>query len=205
MATPLISGCAALVREYFSTTHNHQPSAALVKATLINGTRWLSGADAVANTPGSTPNYDQGFGAVHMASSIPTALSPQLRLAFIDNWQTPADHFVQSGQRSRLSVNVTGGQMLRLCLAYTDAPARGLQNDLNLMVQDPGGGKHVGNEHLPDRLTPLDRGNNVEVVRIENPPPGDYLIQVSAFNLLSQDQDFALVVTGELGSDLRPA
>ena len=41
MATPLVSGCAALVREYYVKQRSHSPSAALLKATLINGTRSL--------------------------------------------------------------------------------------------------------------------------------------------------------------------
>jgi hypothetical protein len=109
------------------------------------------------------------------------------------------------GAAFRFGVQVDGGKRLRICLAYTDLPARGLQNDLNLIVEDPAGAKHVGNEQLPERLTPFDRGNNVEVVQIDNPAPGNYLIQVSAFNLLGKGQDFALVVTGELGSGLTPA
>lgn len=204
MATPLVSGCAALVREYYMKRHQHQPSAALLKATLINGARWLTGADSIANQ-NEVPNYDQGFGAVHMPSTVPSAADPGLKLAFVDSWQDPQRQFVSSGQRFRYTVEASGGARLSFCLAYTDLPARGLQNDLNLIVQTPTGEKHVGNEHLPERLTPLDRGNNVEVVRIANPPPGSYLIQVSAFNLLAQGQDFALVATGELTSDLTPA
>src|SRR5215210_1840406 len=38
MAAPLVTGCAALVREYYRKSRNHQPSAALLKATLINST-----------------------------------------------------------------------------------------------------------------------------------------------------------------------
>ena len=44
MAAPLVAGCAALVREYYVSKRHHEPSAALLKATLINGTRWLTGA-----------------------------------------------------------------------------------------------------------------------------------------------------------------
>ena len=50
---------------------------------------------------------------------------------------------------------------------------------------------------------PVDAKNNVEIVRIDQPPPGDYLIQVAATNLLStRGQDFALVVTGDLKSGI---
>jgi hypothetical protein len=43
------------------------------------------------------------------------------------------------------------------------------------------------------------------VVRLDNPAPGEYLIQLSATNLLQGPQDFALVVSGDLGSALAPA
>jgi subtilisin family serine protease len=203
MATPLVSGSAALVREYYVKTRQHDPSAALLKATLINGARWLTGPDSIVDQA-MAPNYNQGFGAIHLASSIPNPLEPNLRLEFADGWQDQTQHFKRSGQRFRFNVQVGGGDQLRVCLAYTDLPARGLQNDLNLLIEEPTGTKHIGNEYLPERLTPDDRGNNVEVVRIDNPPDGQYLIQVSAFNLLGQDQAFALVVTGELTSGLLP-
>jgi serine protease AprX len=203
MATPLVSGAAALIREYYVKTHNHQPSAALLKATLINGARWLTGADSVADQD-MAPNYNQGFGAVHLPSSIPSPFEPNLKLAFADGWQDATMHFKRSGQRFRFNLQVAGGDRLRVCLAYTDLPARGLQNDLNLLIEEPSGTKHIGNEHLPERLTPDDRGNNVEVIRIDNPTAGNYLIQVSAFNLLGEDQAFALVATGDLASDLQP-
>ena len=44
----------------------------------------------------------------------------------------------------------------------------------------------------------------MEIVRIENPPVGPYLVQVSANNLLKAPQDFALVATGEEISSLMP-
>jgi hypothetical protein len=90
---------------------------------------------------------------------------------------------------------------LRLCLAYTDAPGRGLQNNVNLMVQYPGAGggvtKALGNHNLPDRLTLPDPDNNVETVVIQNASAGTYLIQVVMSDLLKSGQDFALVVTGD--------
>jgi serine protease AprX len=63
--------------------------------------------------------------------------------------------------------------------------------------------KWLGNADLPQRLSPVDAENNVEIVRIDAPPPGDYMIQIAATNLLNTTgQDFALVVTGDLQSDI---
>jgi hypothetical protein len=202
MATPLVAGAAALVRQHYVKDRNHRPSAALLKATLINGTRPLSGADAVADHP-FVPNYHQGFGAVYLPWTLPNTGLPSMKLEFLDNWQNPNTHFRQTGQRLRYRLSVSGGPWLRITMAYTDAPGRGLQNNLNLFVQHlPSGQKWMGNADLPMSLKIPDPDNNVEVVRIDNPPPGDYLIQISATNLLHPGQDFALVAAGELTSGL---
>jgi serine protease AprX len=202
MAAPLVAGCAALVREYYVKDRKHKPSAALLKATLINSTRQLTAADATADHP-HLPNYHQGFGCVYMPWAIPNPSEPQWRLEFVDTWKQKAMQFARSGQRFRFQVTVAGGKWLRLCLAWTDLPARALQNNLNLFVQHvQSTTKWMGNEELPFSLKIPDPDNNVEVVRLENPQPGDYWIQISATNLLKAPQDFALLVTGELTTSL---
>ncbi len=204
MAAPLISGCAAQVREYYIKNRNHEPSAALLKATLINSTRWLKGDDAVADHQ-LLPNYHQGFGCVYMSWAIPNPSEPNLKLEFIDSWKDQTRQFVRSGQRFRFQFSISpGSDWLRICLTWTDLPARALQNNLNLFVQYPHSGqKWIGNENLPMGLKIPDPDNNVEVVRLEKPQHGDYLIQVAATNLLQAPQDFALVVTGKLTSQLQ--
>lgn len=205
MATPLVSGCAALVREYFSRERTHKtPSSALVRSCIINGARWLTAADSVAsNPPGVTPagNFDQGFGCVDMFSTLPNPANAKLRLEFVDSWVSNPDVSLKmTGDKCRFTISVDSGLPLRICLAYTDVPGRALQNNLNLLVQTPSNAKLTGNFQLRMGLLPLDTDNNVEVVRIEAPPKGDYLIQVTAANLLKPPQAFALVVTGDLGT-----
>lgn len=196
MAAPLVAGCAALIRQYYIEDCKHEPSAALLKATLINSTTWLSGNDSTAPSPG-TPNYHQGHGRLCMQMAIPNSSKPGLNLQFVDDWKNPKLAFVRTGQRRRFQFNLAAGAPeLCICMAYTDVAARGLQNNVNLMVQHiPTGTKWVGNATLPDRLTLPDPDNNVEVVRMQTPAPGMYLIQVFAGNLLKVPQDFALVVT----------
>lgn len=202
MAAPLVSGCAALVREYYVKDRNHQPSAALLKATLINSTKWLTGIDAVANHP-DLPNHHQGFGSIYMPWAIPNPSEPGLKLEFSDTWQDPAKQFVRSGQRIGFQISISGGNWLRICLTWTDPPARALQNNLNLFVQDlQTGTKCWGNEKAPTGLKCPDPDNNAEVVRLQNPNAGNYLIQITATNILQGPQDFALVVTGGLASSL---
>jgi subtilisin family serine protease len=204
MAAPLVSGCAALVREYYRKERGHaNPSAALVKATLVNGTLWLTGRSATAEFA-HPPNFHQGFGQLHMPFTIPNEGMPGMKLGFIDSMEDPNLQFGTPGERFRFDVTVDGGDFLRLCLAWTDLPARALQNDLNLFVEEAASNtKWVGNQDLPLSLGVPDPENNVEIVRIPTPAPGTYRIQITATNLLGEDgQDFALVVTGELGSAL---
>ena len=203
MAAPLVTGCAALVREYFVSRRGHQPSAALLKAVLINGARWLTGADATADHA-IQPNYHQGFGCVNLPDSLPDLLDHSQRLEFVDNWQQPASQ-LGSDERRRYRFTVDAAGPINLCLAYTDPPGRALQNNLNLLLEVPGGGpKLFGNMHLPMGLNQPDAVNNIEVIRITDSPAGDYLVQVTATSILQGPQDFALVVTGRLSTDLQP-
>ncbi|MGW6912849.1 S8 family serine peptidase [Kitasatospora sp. NPDC054939] len=199
MATPLVAGCAALVREYYVQERQARPSAALLKATLINGATTLTGQDAAA----VDSHFQQGFGAVHLPTTVPNPGNPDLVLGFFDNWETPAQQLDTTGDRMRFSVEAAAGMPLRLCLAYTDLPGRALQNDLSVLVQAPDGTKQIGNSGLPAQLLASDCVNNVEVVRFPTPKPGKYLIQVFARNMLKGPQDFALVVTGKLTTPLK--
>lgn len=200
MAAPLVAGCAVLVRQYFRQDRGHLPSAALLKAALINSARWLRGASATQDFA-LAPNYHQGFGAVWLPHAIPPAVNPGFALHFVDDWQNPARQFVATGQRRQFQFVVQGTAELRITLAYTDAPGRALQNNLNLFLQIPDGSKKFGNMSLPNGLNRPDTFNNVETIRIAGAPAGAYLIQISAQNLL-QPQDFALVVTGNLATPL---
>jgi subtilisin family serine protease len=55
MATPLVAGCAAVVREIWSKAWKKDPSAALVKALLINGAIELP-RQHVPSEAGPSPN-----------------------------------------------------------------------------------------------------------------------------------------------------
>jgi serine protease AprX len=76
MATPLVAGCAAILRESLDgpscKSRTQSPTAALIKALLING------ADILEDiTDRFTPNFDSGFGRVNMANSIRIVHSEQ--------------------------------------------------------------------------------------------------------------------------------
>jgi serine protease AprX len=182
-----------------------EPSAALLKATLINGASWMPGDDAVAPLEG-TPNFHRGFGRIDMANTLPVPGQSGFELHFEDTWKTRRG-LAQSGDRRLFEVDVNGGRPLNLCLTWTDPPARSVQNRAVLLVDDGGGGKYPGNAQAAStlRIAGLlaDPNNNVLVVRIPRPRPGTYRVAVTASTLLEPPQDFALVVTGDLASNLR--
>lgn len=202
MATPLVSGCAALVREYYVDTRNHEPSAALLKATLVNGTKWLDGMDSTADNS-QIPNYHQGFGFLYMPNTIPNKTNPGMNLAFVDTMKIPQRQLVNVGDMFQYKIECSGGDFLRFCLVWTDPPARALQNNLNLVVWHESSPTQLfyGNSGRPRKIQEKDTDNNVEVIRIENPKPGNYVVQVEAGNMLKPPQDFALVATGKITPD----
>lgn len=66
MATPLVAGCVALVREFLGKRQQGpiaEPSAALLKALLINGAAEIPGQYQPSEA-GPVPNSSEGFGRV---------------------------------------------------------------------------------------------------------------------------------------------
>ena len=82
MLLGLVAGCAAILREVLLTRGTY-PSAALIKALLINGADILSGqyADTEMNT---CPNPGSGFGRVNLLNSSKIAVVGDLDSGFVD-------------------------------------------------------------------------------------------------------------------------
>lgn len=207
MAAPYVAGCAALVREYYQKKENWQtPSAALLKATLINGTTRMTGGDAVAVLKGE-PNFHQGFGRIDMAATMPNSMNPKLKLAFADTWKDPPRILQKSGHVLRFQLTVGTRQPLRICLVWSDIVGRGLQHRLMLIADNSAGQKFVGNSTSATTVNiagmAQDPNNNVQIIRIGMPRAGLYTIAVTAIDLQAP-QAIALVITGDLQSPLSP-
>src|SRR4051794_12838142 len=69
MATPLVAGCAAVLRETLVKNGMPTPSAALIKALLVNGAVRLPG-QYTPTEAGSSPNSNSGWGRVDLADSV---------------------------------------------------------------------------------------------------------------------------------------
>lgn len=202
MSAPIVTGCVALIREYYEKKRYHNPSAALLKATIINSTKMLKGKDAIDDYEG-LPNFNQGFGLVYLPYAIPNKLMPDMRLEFLDTWSGKGEKFYESGDSARYYFDFSGKGPLRFCLAYTDSPTPGLKYIINIVVDHEGGPmKWLGNENLPLSLSGPDTKNNVEIIRLEDAPAGRYYVKITANNMHRKPQDYALVVTGDLTSSL---
>jgi hypothetical protein len=203
-AGPHVSGAAAVFVQYYRDTHtNAIPSPALVKAALINSAVSLD--ESFGNSP--VPNMDEGWGRVDLTGIIGSDRSHD----FLD--QTV---LLTTGQvyEHRIVVG-TIDEPLKITLVYTDVPGLpaaipALVNDLDLEVTGPDGTVYRGNqfqdgESVPDAAT-SDNINNVEAVHLAHPQVGEYLVRVNARNVVEDarvdttaiDQDFALVVSGDL-------
>jgi subtilisin-like proprotein convertase family protein len=193
MATPLTAGAVGIIREYVRTRQQiANPSAALLKATLIAGAGRLTGS------PPGIFDHNQGFGRVN----VDAILSPAAPVAarFID--QSPG---LRTGEVYSMSFSIASRQApLRVVLAYSDYPGPSLVNNLNLVLQSPDATRFVGNQAPGGGLT-MDTTNNVEVAHIASPTPGAWTLQVIGSNIPSGPQDFALVLLGHLGEPLPAA
>jgi Subtilase family/CARDB len=183
MSGPILTGLATLVRQYFfdgyataggdgfaagspAAARAHNPSAALVKATLINGAERMRGfytgdEGGARAQDGQWPSAGQGFGRVSLSNSLYFANDPTNNW-YIDVYRgdttaaggcpacrsfplsaTPASRSFQ--------IDVAPGEPLDVTLAWTDAPdlapagTPALVNNLDLVVTGPGGATYVGN------------------------------------------------------------
>jgi hypothetical protein len=204
MATPFVSGCAALVRQWlverrgFSSDGDSMPTAALIKAIITGGAHDMS-VDSGAVCGGAAPNSYQGWGRVNLGRSLyPTNASVMLvdRIAFSD------------GSAYSVKVTVTNSAPLAVQLVWTDYPgeeraAKALVNDLDLVVSNAttsavwyGNGVRGG-----------DDVNTVESVRIpaQEVSPGEYFVMVKGKSVIHDSTEggaAALYVRGAFSEEV---
>ena len=148
MSTPLVAGAAALVGEFY-TDRGLTPSAALIKATLINGARDITpgqyGTGGYREIPSPPPpNNVEGWGRVDVENSIFPA-APK-RIYYFDE----TSGLSTGGSRTYNYTVNSSAVPLRVSLVWSDYPgsavaAGGLVNDLDLTVTDPSGVVHYPN------------------------------------------------------------
>ena len=180
MSTPLTAGAAALVRQYYVENDQTSPSAALIKATLVNG----------AVDTGNSIN-DQGWGRINLNLSL--FPSSPISIRYFDNKTGLNNESWYSEEY------IVSGRPLKLSLVWTDYPAsfpaaNTLVNNLDLILESPNSTIYYGNG-LPDSK------NNVEQIYLEVPETGWYTITVNGISVPEGPQPFALVMSGAFGND----
>ncbi len=239
MSNPLTAGTAVLVRQYYAdgwhannsnvtnsvknAAHAFNPTAALVKATLINGAWDMApgqyGTGGTKEIPpgwdtGKTlPNNAEGYGRVDLEHSLFPGSGwgdvADRKLAVYDvttGLATNAYHdytFAVSGSANPLLVTLVWTDPY----ATTGAGAK-LVNDLDLTVTSPSGTVYYPNG--VDKTSGADHTNNVEQVKVTSPASGTWSIRVKGYNVPGNGQSgttsqpYALVISGVSGGTCNP-
>lgn len=187
MAAAQVARDTATLRRLLTLKQGSEPSAALIKAFLLN-----TAADLTPGQYGGqpqeippAPNAVEGWGRLDLESSSNEA-----------SWIKVLDD--SAGLRldeSRVfKIEVASAKALRVTLAWSDYPALPearlqLVNDLDLIITDT-----EGNTIYPNGRNSRDPLNNVERVAMDvSGKPGVYTIEVSGRNVPFSPQPFALV------------
>lgn len=154
MATPLTAGSATLARQYYQQIQGHTPSAALLKATLLNGAYDMYpgqyGTGATQEINQTRPSPQAGWGRVNLE----TTLFPESGRArwWWDNTSTFLSNLntLTTGETVTYTFEVTQTAPLSITLVWNDYPgtptaAGGLVNDLDLRLTDPNGTTYYAN------------------------------------------------------------
>jgi subtilisin family serine protease len=178
MAAPITAGVCALIRE-FLVNKGIKPSAALIKALLINGTVSL----------GHPPSL-QGWGLINLDKTI----SPWDLIKFDDS----IDSALATGEINSYSVTVDSlSSPLTITLVWRDPPGDTLQNRLHLRVTGANSEPIFSSDDENNIL------NNVQKISIPNPTTNKYEVEIEGVNITkgipelpeAVRQDYALVVS----------
>ena len=190
MATPVVTGCAALCLSYLKKYHNLEPSAALLKAILLNGARSLGEGQYTPNyveIPNVTPNQVDGYGEIDLQGSLTPTSGKLLTLEdAVGNAEAKTYNFAK---------NTEGPVSILLCWSDfpgTSSSARHLVNDLDLELKVGETTYYCGNTTAHS-----DSLNNTELIRFDNLPAGNnYQLTVRGYNVMYGPQAFAVSLLG---------
>ncbi|WP_404442833.1 S8 family serine peptidase [Sutcliffiella horikoshii] len=177
MATPIVAGNVAQLREHFIKNRGITPKPSLLKAALIAG---------ATDVGLGFPNGNQGWGRVTLDKSLNTT--------FVNETTS-----LSTSQKATYSITATAGKPLKISLVWSDAPASTsasvtLVNDLDLVITAPNGTQYVGNDFTAPFNNNWDGRNNVENVFINAPQSGTYTVEVQAYNVPQGPQAFSLAI-----------
>ncbi len=177
-------GGAACLRQAWQEHLGEAPSGAALKALLVLGAAPVRRRD----DGGVEARHAAGFGRLQLAAALPG--DPHRPIALVDH-RRPG---LQTGERLEWAIEHPGGPF-RAVLAWYDAPAEVLVNDLDLSLSDGASFTRWGN-HPPGKAGEPDSVNTVERVAAGDLPAGEYRLRVRAANVPEGPQPFALAWLG---------
>jgi len=219
MATPTVAGGATLLRQYFTdgfyptgaktAADVMNPSAALMKAALVNGAIDIINPTQATMFNSLTPDNNQGFGRIQLdnVAFFSTPARDARRTRVWDKWNATG---LQTGQFDEYPLQVAAGQPLKVALSWTDPEASGLAatmliNNLDLEVVDPSSNVYRGNVLAGGQSVTggtADALNTVEVVFLKTPAAGTWTLRVKGTSVpgtpvepYSTRQGYGLVAT----------
>jgi serine protease AprX len=193
MAAGLAGGFLALLRQAWQEHLGHAPTGVALKALAILGAAPVR----QRGTDRPESRHNAGFGRIQFAGSAP-ALSG--RVVFLHDC---ASDPLSTGGARRFSLSLGVAGRVRAVLAWYDAPGETLVNDLDLALLAADGTVTWGNHDAASHGTP-DRSNTVEVIDLDL-PAGGHTIRITAANVPTGAQPFALVVAAPAGSQCEAA
>ena len=207
---------------FSNPTNDFNPSNALIRATLINGAVEINGSRAYQND-NRFPNGDQGYGRSKLDRVLHFD-GDERNLIVNDSWNEGVE--LNTGESwERTFVVIDPDQEVEVTLAWTDYPGSSganqanpaIVNDLDLEVTAPNGTRYVGNAFTgfnPGFSEPNPTSNpwnglrsgefdglNVEenillLPEYNGVQEGTYQVTVTAHQVSSGSQPFAVVVSG---------
>ena len=231
VSTPLVAASVALLRQYLREgRHSNSvgqpdptaaiayPSAALLKALIIAGTVSVNGVkkqdfnDPVGRFVNETwPSWIAGYGSIKLSS----IMTFNTKLSSYHNTWFESISFSNSsvvGSSYYWCFQVLDTPDIRtpltVALAYTDYPASlfassALVTNINLILHNDDGQTWKGNSNITGEV--IDTKNNVEAIRIDQPVPGYYMIQIVLQDSMADavkidgGQPASIAVTGPIG------
>ncbi len=208
MSCPAVAGATALIYQYLKDGYYPGgvpdeeeriiPSAALLKAMVMASTVHLSSSY-------SMPSNKGGWGRVCL-DSVLYFPEDMRKLYLIDDTIG-----IETDEEKSFTVEVSSGLPLKIVLVWTDYPAelsssKQLVNDLDLEVISPSGKVYYGNNFENGYSVEggvRDEINVEELVWIEIPEEGAWIVKIVGKNIPFGPQPYAVVVTGDIKFPLK--
>lgn len=190
MSTPLTAGASAVIRQYLISQGHEAPSAALIKAALMNSAAELFpgqfgeiGAEKGQELLAKAPNVDEGYGRVDVGQAV-------------TGQKVYVDEKVGVTAGAEKSISYLGSKF-KVTLVYTDAPgspaaSQALVNDLDLEIRKNG-------TIIAKSESRLDNSEQVQIDGLQDMSRNEYQVIVRAHRLAMGNKDnaqpYALIIS----------